>query len=267
MVDNRADSIILITCVVAVVVVVVVGVGGIVIVIVVVVVVAVSAHNGRFGHALEVQVLEHFGVGSVESHAEALLNGVHGRLAQQHVEPLIGLAHAVRVRMEDDVVDHARLRATLVLVFARRRARVRQLPVEAGPAVAFAVLGCLVDCRRGLVNVAVLAYVDEALALAVLCRLEAEAGLRVNERGVDAALLLQLDDLLLVELAVLRVRDLLGVLDKQLAELLLLHGLRDARQLIFGNVQVGELVVACCLGRLLCHSFLFLFSVSVSVVY
>ena len=75
-----------------------------------------------------------------------------------------------------------------------------------------------------------------------LCGLETKARLGMYEEDVHAALVLQLGDLRLVQLTILRILKLFGVVDEQLAKLLLLHGFAETLQLVLGEIQVGEFV-------------------------
>ena len=148
---------------------------------------------------LKIEIFQDLGIDFVKLDTEIGLNRVESRVLKQLIEPLIGLAHSIRVRMVHNVVDNALGLAGLVHVGAGLRASVRNVPHEAAGFAGW-VLAAL---RSRLFDINILANVYEALLAAVLSCFYAIAGLRVNEDHVAATLLLELGDLVLVELTIL----------------------------------------------------------------
>eukprot|EP00968_Pinguiococcus_pyrenoidosus_P020856 scaffold2584_cov231-Pinguiococcus_pyrenoidosus.AAC.2 len=133
--------------------------------------------------------------------------------------------------MEADVAGGHR-GASLVMLDARGAQRVGQ-----GPVLALGGLG-LGGAVQALVGHNVEKHFVRRLALPM--RLDHEAGRRVDELLVAGHLVvgLQLADVGLLLRAVLRVADLVHVVGQQLAELVLLEGVLEARHLLGRHVQL-----------------------------
>lgn len=174
---------------------------------------------------------------SLRPHLKVAFDAVHGSVVNDLSEPRVPGGEVERIGMEDDVEDPTP-DVLLVEVVPRRCQAVRNGPLESPMSL---LVGGL---TRGFANGVVLADIEETLGVAVDARLYDVTRLGINERHVDAPLLLQLRDLSFVDLPVLRVTNLLGVLDEELAKLVLLHALGDVLQFVATHLQILPVFLA-----------------------
>jgi len=168
---------------------------------------------------------------------EVTLHAIHRRVIDDLAESGILGRQVDGVRMEDHVKDHAP-HVLLVKVIARWYQRIRNGPLKATVAL---FIGRLTGGTRDNV---VLADVQEALLVAIHAGLNDVTGLGVNERHVYAPFLLELGDLSLVDLPVIRVGHFLRVLDQQLAKLLLLQAIGYVLQFLSRHVKILPILSA-----------------------
>lgn len=136
--------------------------------------------------------------------------------------------------MEYDVEDLAP-RVLLVEVVPGRCEHVGYGPVESRSAAI--VRRVRARMARWLGNPVALADVQETLDVALEAGLNDVTRLGVDERNVDASLLLQLGYLRLIQLLILGVGDLFGVLLEKLSEAVLLQALLEVVKLVPGDFE------------------------------